>query len=98
MLKNIITCIINMIMSRKRIFRSSFSKQKKYRKITINIPKFRKFITNFQKTVKLRKLGNLGPLGGLGLLYVVVCKVKCQCNSQGNQVGFEQMLKLWMNL
>ena len=63
MLKNIITCIINMIVSRKRIFRSSFSKQRKYRKITINIPKFRKFITNFQKTVKLRKIRKFRTAG-----------------------------------
>ena len=36
------------------------SKQRKYRKIKTNIPKFRKFITNFQKTVKIRKFTTAG--------------------------------------
>ena len=35
-------------------------KPRKYRKIRTNIPKFWKFITNFQKTVKIRKFRTAG--------------------------------------
>ena len=32
------------------------------------------------------------------LLKVVLCKARSQCISQGNQIGYEQMLKLLMNV
>ena len=39
------------------------SKQRKYNKIRTNILKFRKFITNFQKTVKIRKIRKFKTAG-----------------------------------
>ena len=88
MLKNIITCIINMIVSRKCIFCSSFylhniyQVHKKNSKENIGklgqiFPNLGNLLPIFKKQYKLGKLGNLGPLVFHKLQLITVLHIIC---------------------